>query len=103
MTTTDGKSKDTKWKSKVIRVAGTGFSYDQYDRHHRSRFTYMDTDFHTIAQMTAWTIAQSVGEERVADEIMTGPGAGYTDWKLDDSKQLPDTMLTPLRKTMSCL
>lgn len=84
MTTTDEKSKEIKWKSKVIRVGGTGFSYDYYDRHHRSRFTYMDTDFHTIAQMTAWVIAQSVGEEGVADEIMTGPGAGYTEGKWDD-------------------
>lgn len=84
MTTTDGKTNEIKWKSKVIRVAGTGFSNDHYDRHHRSRFTYMDTDFHTIAQMTAWTIAQSIGEEHVAEEIMTGPGAGYTDGKWDD-------------------
>lgn len=84
MATTDAKSKDIKWKSKVIKVAGIGFSNDCYDRHHRSRFTYMDTDFHTIAQMTAWMIAQSIGEERVADEIMTGPGAGYTEGKWHD-------------------
>ncbi|KAG6355197.1 hypothetical protein INS49_004278 [Diaporthe citri] len=84
MTTTDGKSKEIKWESKVISVGSLGFSYHYYGRHHRSSFTYMDTDFHTIAQMTAWTIAQSTGEERVADEIMTGPGAGYTSGKWDD-------------------
>lgn len=84
MTTNDGKSNEIKWKSRVLRVAGTGFSYDYYDRHHRSRFTYMNTDFHTIAQMTVWKIAKSVGEQRVADEIMTGPGAGYTEGKWND-------------------
>lgn len=111
MTTTDVKSEEVKWKSKVLRVAGTGFSSDYYDRHHRSRFTYMDTDFHTIAQMTAWTIARSIGDERVADEIMTGPGAGYTEGKWNDmglsmvaddaSKAVYAAMLATMAKFMT--
>lgn len=61
-------------ESAVLRVRGIGYSNDVFDRHHRSRFSFEGREYISVAQMAAFTVAQSTGNDFAAKEVLEGPG-----------------------------
>lgn len=60
-------------ESAVMRVRGIGYSNDVFDRHHRSRFSFEGREYISVAQMAAFTVAQSTGNDSAAKEVLEGP------------------------------
>lgn len=63
----------TNWAAKVMTIRGKGFDNEIFGRHHASAFTFEGKRFKTVAHMAAYTVATSIEDERMAEEVMSNP------------------------------
>jgi ribA/ribD-fused uncharacterized protein len=71
----------TNWMSKLVRVKEDDPNTSIFGRHHKSAFTFMNTEFQTVAQMATYVVAEIIGNKSVLEEVManTDTAAKYTD------------------------
>ncbi|KAG6358150.1 hypothetical protein INS49_014034 [Diaporthe citri] len=63
----------TNWMSKLVRVKEDDPNTSIFGRHHKSAFTYMDTEFQTVAQMATYVVAETIGNKSVVKEVVANP------------------------------